>query len=141
MKQLKIVAIVLVAYVGLVAAFETLVGVMGSRHANRGVATDENWVLISTTAADGSRDDAVVAGLDFEGHLYVAANHWMHGWYDHAVEHLDVEVVVAGRRAPYLAVQVTGDERARVAAASRFPWVMRLLTGFPPRSFLRLDPR
>lgn len=141
MKSLKLVAIVLVSYIGLVAAFETLVGVMGSRHADRGVATDEDWVLISTTAADGSRDDAVVAGLDFEGHLYVAANHWMHRWYNLAVDHPEVEVVVSGKRAPYRAVPVTGEERDRVAAASRFPWVMRLLTGFPPRSFLRLDPR
>jgi hypothetical protein len=113
MKLLKVIAIVLVGYVGLVVTFETLVGVMGSRHADRGVASDED----------------------------VAANHWMHRWYKEALERPEVEAEIAGQRATYRAVPVTGDERDQLLAASRFPWVMRLLAGFPPRSFLRLDPR
>jgi hypothetical protein len=33
-----------------------------------------------------------------------------------------------------------GDELARVASRYRLPLLLRVLTGFPPRRFLRLDP-
>ncbi len=126
--------------VGVVVAFESFVLFMGSRHADNRVQPDEEWVTISTSDAEGSRD-AVVAGVENDGKLYVAANHWLRGCYHRAVLNADVEVAIAGQRMSYRAVQVTGEERARIADAYPLPWVLRLLTRFPPRSFLRLDPR
>jgi hypothetical protein len=52
-----------------------------------------------------------------------------------------VEITRAGQRAAYRAAPVSGEERVRVARDYTIPWVLRFLTGFPPRSFLRLVSR
>jgi hypothetical protein len=140
-KALKWMAIALGAYVGLVIAFESLVVVMGQRQADRGVQPGEDWLVIATTDADGGTKDTVVAGVEIDGQLYVAANHWPRGWYDRAVDRPDVEVVREGVRGTRRAVPVVGEERVSVTRKYELPWVIRFLTGFPPRSFLRLDPR
>jgi hypothetical protein len=139
-RALKPLAIALGVYVGVVVAFESLVGFMGKRQAERGVRPDEQWLVI-TTADAGRRYDTVVAGVELGGQLYVSANHWPRGWYSRAVENPEVEVTSAGETMPYRAVPVAGEERVRIARAYRLPWPIRLLTGFPPRSFLRLVPR
>lgn len=141
MKAIKWLGVVLGVYVGLVVAFESLVGFMGKRQAARGVSADEQWAVITTTDSDGSAKSTVVAGVEVGGQLYVSANHWPRGWYNRAVEHPDVEVTRAGEKKPYRAVPLTGEEEARIARDYQLPWAIRFLTGFPPRSFLRLDPR
>jgi len=113
---------------------------MGHRQAARGVQPGEDWLVITTTDADGS-NDTVVAGVESGGHLYVAANHWLRSWYNRVVKNPDIDVIRAGERMSYRAVPVTGDERVRIALDYKLPWAIRLLTGFPPRSFLRLNPR
>jgi len=90
--------------------------------------------------AEGS-SDTVVAGVESGGHLYAAANHWPRSWYNRAIENPDVKITRAGERADYRAVPVVGDERIRIARDYSLPWVIRLLSGFPTRSFLRMDPR
>ncbi len=141
MKLVKLLAITLGAYAGLVIAFESLVGIMGARHANRGVQSGEDWLLITTTNADGSRNHTVVAGVESDGQLYVAANHWPRAWYNRAVENPDVEIARDGEKTARRAVPVSEPERARIARDNELPWAIRFLTGFPPRAFLRLDPR
>lgn len=141
MKAVKLLAIVLGSYLGLVVAVESLVGVMGERQAERGAQPGEHWLVITTTDADGTASDTVVAGVESAGQLYVAANHWPRPWYNRALERPDLEVTRDSKRLAYRAVPVTGPERARIAADYSLPWVVRFLTGFPPRSFLRLSPR
>ena len=141
MKAIKVLLIVLGVYIGIVVAFEILVTTMGKRQADQGVSPDEHWLVISTTGADGRNIDTVIAGVEVAGALYVSANHWPRGWYHRALERPDVEITRAGTKTAYRAVPVDGDERARANAGYHLPWVVRLLTGFPPRSFLRLDPR
>jgi hypothetical protein len=114
---------------------------MGGRHAERGVQAGEDWLVITTVDTDGTVRDTVVAGVESGGQLYVAANHWPRAWYHRAVERPDVEVARAGEKSARRAVPVTGEERDRVARDGSIPWAIRFLTGFPPRSFLRLDPR
>ena len=140
MDAFKWLVIALGAYLGLVVAFEILVVTMGARQAGRGLRPGEDWLVLTTAGADGERD-TVVAGVESGGHLYVAANHWPRGWYKRAVENPDIEVTRAGEKTRRRAVPVTGEERVRVARDYGLPWAIRLLTGFPPRSFLRLDPR
>ena len=41
----------------------------------------------------------------------------------------------------FRAVPVTGAERDQISRDYSLPFWVRLLTGFPPRSYLRLDPR
>ncbi|MGH9884855.1 MAG: nitroreductase/quinone reductase family protein [bacterium] len=141
MKAIKWLAIALVAYVGLVVAFEGLVGFMGKRQAERGVQPGEQWIVITTTDTAGATHDTVIAGVERDGQLYVSANHWPRGWYTRAVAHPDVEVARGPEKKPYRAVPLEGEDRTRIAAQYELPWFIRFLTGFPPRSFLHLDPR
>ena len=57
-----------------------------------------------------------------------------------AVKCSSVTITRAGTRTAYRAVPVAGDERDRAARDYALPWPVRVLTGFPPRAFLRLDP-
>ena len=136
---MAIVGIAAAGYLGLVVAFESLVGYMGRRHARRGVQAGETWLLITATV-DGEDRSVVVAGVESAGRTYVAANHWPRTWYQRIVENPDVRVTVRGRQAAHRAVSVSGDEHARIAREYRLPLIVRILTGFPPRAFLRLDP-
>ena len=140
MKPIKWIAILLAAYVGLVVAFESLVVIMGRNQAARGLQPGEDWLVITTTDAEGSTD-TVVAGVESGGQLYVAANHWPHAWYARAIENPEVEITRGGERLAHRAVPVTGEERVRIARDYALPWAVRFLTGFPPRYFLRLNPR
>ena len=136
----KWIMILLGTYVGIVIAFGTFVVIMGSRQATRGVQPGEAWITITIAGENGSTD-TVVAGVESDGQLYVSANHWLRGWYHRALESPDVDVTRAGERLAYRAVPVSGAERERIARDYHLPWVIRFLTGFPPRSFLRLDRR
>ena len=140
MVEIEWIAILFGIYVGVVVAFATLVVIMGARQAARGVAPGEDWIVIAISDANGSTE-TVVAGVESDGQLYVSANHWLRGWYRRALENPDVDVTRAGERLPYRVVPVIGVERARIVRDYRIPWAIRFLTGFPPRSFLRLDRR
>lgn len=132
MKALKIVAIVVVVYVAIVAAFESLLGYFQP--------TAENTLVI-TTFEGGTPHDRVVSRLESDGQLYVAANHWPRAWYHRALENPEVQVTRGGETRDYRAVPVTGAEHDRVDADNSLGPFFRFLTGFPPRYFLRLEPR
>lgn len=133
MKAVKIAAIVLIAYVGLVAAFESLLGYFQPR--------SDSTIVIATIGADGAAQDRVVTPIEDGGRLYVAANHWPRSWYRRALENPGVRVTANGQTKDYLAVPVTGAEHDRLAVEHAHGIGFRILTGFPPRYFLRLDPR
>lgn len=132
MRGLKIVAILFLVWVGVVVAFESWLG-----YAQPSGATT---LTITTTDDHGNRKDRVVSRLDSGGALYVAANHWPRAWYSAVLEHPQVEVTLDGERRPYRAVPVTDEEYARVDAEHHLGLVFRILTGFPPRRIVRLDP-
>jgi len=98
-------------------------------------------LVITTTAQDGTSKGRALGYVESNGRLYVSANHWPRGWYNRAIENPNVQVTLDGEKADYLAVPVTGEELDRIIVEYRMPTVVRFLTGFPPRSFLRLDPR
>ena len=133
MKALKIVATVVLIYVGIVVAFETLIGYFQP--------TAGSTLVITTFEGDGTPHDRVVSGLESDGQLYVAANHWPRAWYDRALENPEVHVTLDGEKSDYRAVPVTGEEHDRVDSKNSLGVVFRILTGFPPRHFIRLDPR
>ena len=133
MKALKIVAYVLVGYAVLVAVLDVVIGF---------VQPDMDvGVLLSTTDAQGKTSSRMLAGVRMDDHLYVSANHWTRFWYYRALANPAVEVTVDGKRNPYTAVPVTGDELERIAAKYQMGFVLRFVCGFAPRRFLRLDPR
>ena len=132
MKIVKIVAVVVGIYAALVALFETWLGYsqpMGG-----------NTIVITTTDDDGVKKDRVVSGLEADGALYVAANHWPRAWYRQVLKHPEVEVTANGEKKSYRAVEVEGEEFDRVNEAHPLGPMIRVLTGFPPRRLVRLDP-
>jgi len=133
MKALKILAIVALVYVGIVAAFESLIGTLQPQSGS--------VLVITTFDGGGAPHDRVVSRLDSDGKLYVAANHWPRAWYRRALANPDVQATIDGQKSDHRAVPVTGAEHERVEGEHPAPLAFRILTGFPPRYFVRLDPR
>jgi hypothetical protein len=132
MRTVKWVVIALLGYVAIVAAFETLIGTVQP--------SNEQTIRITTFEPDGTAHDRVVSKLESNGQLYVAANHWPRAWYTRVLENPKIQVAVNGEKRDYRAVSVSGEEHERVDTEHALPFVFRVLTGFPPRYFVRLDP-
>ena len=133
MKAFKIAAIVVLVYVGIVVAFESLIGYFQP--------TAGSTLVITTFDGDGAPHDRVVSRLESNGRLYVAANHWPRAWYNRALETPEVQITLEGDRGDYRAVPVIGVEHDRLEGENSLGVVFRILTGFPPRYFVRLDLR
>jgi hypothetical protein len=132
MKAFKWVVILWVAYVGIVVVFESLIGVIQP--------ADESTLVITTTDAEGAHD-RVLSRLESDGKIYVAANHWPRAWYERALSTPEVQATIGAETRSYTATPVEGAEYDRVDAEHSLPFLLRVLTGFPPRPLLRLDPR
>ena len=133
MKIAKIAVILLLVWVGIVTVFESLIGYLQP--------SAGSTLVITTFDAGGAAHDRVVSRLESDGKLYVAANHWPRAWYRRALANPEVQATIDGEKRDLRAVPVTGEEHARVDAAHGLGLVFRILTGFPPRYFVRLDPR
>jgi len=133
MRFLKILAMLLAIYLAIVVAFESLLGYFQP--------ANERTIVISTTDDQGNTNDRVVSLLETDGNLYVAANHWPRDWYHDALERPDVDVTREGERQAYRAIPVIADEHDRVNSDNATGVIFKLLTGFPPRYFLRLEPK
>jgi hypothetical protein len=133
MKAIKIVGAVFLVYVLIVVAFESLLGYFQPY--------GEGMMVITTTDSSGESKPRVVAKLESEGKLYAAANHWPRAWYNQTLENPMVTVTIGDTEAAYTAVKVSDAEHERVDAEHSLPAFFRVLTGFPPRLFVRLDPR
>jgi hypothetical protein len=133
MKSLKVVGIVVVTYAAIIVAFESLIGYFQP--------ADESTLVITTFDSDGISHDRVVSPLKSNDQIYVATNHWIRAWYTRALDRPEVRVTLDGKTGDYRAVPVNGVEHDRVASENRLGPVLRILTGFPPRYFVRLDPR
>jgi len=132
MKALKIVAVLVVIYAGIVAAFESMIGYRQPKH--------ESAIVITTFDADGTAHDRVVSRLDTDGRMYVAANHWPRAWYRRALANPQVQASIDGEKKTFRAVPVEGAEFERVDGEHARGTVFLFLTGFPPRRLVRLDP-
>lgn len=133
MKFLKIAGILLAVYVGIVVLFESLIGYFQP--------TEGNTLVITTTDADGNRNDRVLSAIEDEGTLYVAANHWPRAWFNAVLENPEVGIVHGDVQGDYMAVPVSDAVHQRLdTEVQPLPFLVRFLTGFPPRYFVRLDP-
>lgn len=129
---LKGVAILFFVYVGVVVGFESLIGYFQPK--------DAGTIVIATHDDGGNTKQRVVSRIESDGKLYVAANHWPRRWYNEVLENPKVDVTLDGTTQAYVAVPVTGAEFDRVNTEHALPTVVRVLTGFPPRRLVRLDP-
>lgn len=132
MKAVKVVAILFGVYVAIVVIFESLLGYFQPANAQTHV--------ITTTSFKGTAETRVLARIESQGKLYAAANHWPRDWYRDALERPQVQITFDGDTQDYLAVPVSGAEHDQVDADNPLGPVFRILTGFPPRYFVRLDP-
>ncbi len=133
MKAVKIIGILILVYIGIVVAFESAIGYY--QPSNQGT------LVISTTDEDGATNDRVLARIESSDQLYVAANHWPRAWYSNALENRNVQVDLGEGKKDYLVVPIEDDEQGRVDSENSLPLVFKILTGFPPRYIIRLDPR
>ena len=132
-KAVKVVGLLCLAYVAIVGTFESMLGAFQPG--------GESTLVITTTDEGGATYDRVLARLESNGQLFVAANHWPRAWYKRALENPNVQVALDGVKGAYLAVPVTDEEHDRVNGENSLGVVFRFLTGFPPRYIVRLDPR
>lgn len=133
MKLIRILLIFLALYAALVVVFETWLGYAQP--------TSDGTLKITTTGDDGVAHTRVLARISVDGRLYVAVNHWPRGWYWQALDNPDVQVEAGDASGRYRAVDITGtDEYAIVDSARPLGTGFRILTGFPPRRILRLEP-
>lgn len=131
-KPIKIVIILMASYAMLVVLFESSLGYFQPES----VST----LQIATVDADGAVNQRIVARLESAGQLYVAANHWPRAWYREALANPVVQINSGSEQGGYVAVPIEGIEHDSVNADNSLGLMFRILTGFPPRYFLRLDP-
>ena len=131
MKILKVISIgLIVVYIALVVLFESWLGYSQPSNQNS---------LVITTFDDQVAKHRVLSAVNNDGKLYVSANHWPRSWYRQALSNPNVEVNYKGETNSYLAVPVEGKEHDKLKEEHAHPLTFRILTGFPPRYFLRLD--
>ncbi len=130
--MLKKLGITLLVYIGIVFAFESMIGFFQPEAGKT--------LVITTTNDEGVSNDRVLARLETDGKIYVAANHWPRAWYKQALANPSVDAAFEGQRGNYRAVPVSEVEHVRVQEENNPGFAFRILTGFPPRYFLRLDP-
>ena len=131
---MKIVRITLISligiYIGLVVLFESWLGYSQPTNTNS---------LVITTFDSMEAKDRVLSAVNNDGKLYVSANHWPRSWYRQTLSNPNVEVLYKGEKKSYLAVPVEGEEHDRLMKEHAHPLTFRILTGFPPRYFIRFD--
>lgn len=130
---MKILVTLVLVYVAIVAAFESLVGFIQP--------AGGSTLVLTTFDPDGTAHDRVLARLDTDGKVYVSANHWPRAWYRRALAHPEVQAIIDGQKGNYRVVSVSGSEAERVEREHPHKLWFRFVTGFPPRHFVRLDPR
>ena len=132
MKILKIVLIIIAVYIGLVVVFESLLGYFQP--------AGQTTLMITTQDEDRQSNSRVLQLISSEDKIYVAANHWPRAWYQNALEKPAVKATIAGNTSDYHAMPVSAPEYKKLMTEFAHPIWFRVLTGFPPREFIRLDP-
>ena len=133
----KILLGIAIFYVALVAAFETWLGYSQPR--------GEQNLVLTMTGDDGEEIKRVLSLFQSEGELYLAANHWPRAWFRQAKRNPDVHIEFGGERAPdsgnFTVIPIDDADHERVLNDNPIGLFGRFLMGFPPREFLRLEPK
>ena len=127
---IRIIGILFGFYILIVVAFESLLGYYQPQSGN---------TIVITTYDGEEGADRVVTELASNGQRYIAVNHWPRAWYYRLLDNPRITVTKDEITSENIAVSVEGEEQDRVQADNHTGIVFRLLTGFPPRYFVRLD--
>ncbi len=129
----KYAGFTLAVYVGLVIAFESLIGYFQPQNA----ATLSLTVYESKTQPH----ERVLSRIEHDNKLYVAVNHWPRAWFRTLQENPSVRVAYADQDFAATARVVEDQaELSSIETARPLSWWFKLLTGYPPRYFVRLEP-
>ena len=131
-KTLKIVLILIGLYAASVALFESLLGYFQPEN--------QATLVVTTFDAGDVGADRVLVRIEHEGELFVAVNHWPRQWYGRLLGNDQVRVRYEDIDARYTASKVLDAEADALDAARPLGLGFRVLTGFPPRYFVRLTP-
>jgi hypothetical protein len=129
-KWIKIGALLLVLYAGVVATFESLLGYFQPEN--------QETLVITTFDEAGEGADRVVVRIEHGGELFVAVNHWPRQWYYRLLDNDEVRIRYDGVDGLFQASKVSDDEAQVIDAVRPLGLGFRILTGFPPRYFVRL---
>lgn len=132
MNLIWIASYILVGYVAILLATEVLVW--------RVQPAMDGGVRLAIRSDDGEQIERTVYGHIFDGTLYVSSNHWFRSWYRAALKNPEIDVIRDGESQPYRASVVVGEEHSRVLQSYNMGFFLRLLCGFAPSKFLRLEP-
>ena len=133
MKALKVIGALVAVYLVVIIAFESMLGY--TQPAN------EHTLMLTVSDDDGQPHQRVLARIEHEDQLYVAVNHWPRAWFHALQKNPSVTVEYADISMAATAIVITDQtELASVDAARPLGIGFRILTGFPPRHFVRLDP-
>ena len=127
---IRIIGILFGFYILIVVAFESLLGYYQPQSGN---------TIVITTYDGEEGADRVVTELASNGQRYIAVNHWPRAWYYRLLDNPRITVTKDEITSENIAISVEGKEHDRVQADNHIGIVFRLLTGFPPRYFVRLD--
>jgi hypothetical protein len=143
MNLIRYAAIAALAYVGLVVLAETLLGFVQPRFDRPPVGEWEGTIVITTVGSDGSTEKRVVTPMLSDGRLIVSANHWPRSWYRRVLENQDVQITSGGKTTDFRAVIIPPDSPEHDELEREHPHsaLFRFATGYPPRRFVRLEPR
>jgi len=133
MDYLYVMLYILGGYAGLVLLAETLVW--------RIQPAMDGGVRITVTPDGGAPLQRHLYGFEHDGKLFVASNHWFRKWYYAALDYPDIEVTRDGVTRPFTARTVHGEEHERLSKDYNMGFVLRLICGFAPSKFLRLEPK
>ena len=128
----KLPLLLLLIYVGIVAVAESALGYFQP--------SSGNTLVITTEDSDGGRRERVLSRLELNNQLFVAVNHWPRAWYRRVRQNPSVQVDLNGTKRNYLALSATEEERQSLKDQFGLSFGFRLVTGFPPRYFIRLEP-
>ena len=127
---IRIIGILFGFYILIVVAFESLLGYYQPQSGH---------IIVITTYDGEEGADRVVTELASTGQRYIAVNHWPRAWYYRLLDNPRITVTKDEINSENIAISVEGEEHDRVQADNHIGIVFRLLTGFPPRYFVRLD--
>lgn len=120
-------------YIGVVVLFESLIGYFQPQNA----AT-----LALTVYESGEQPHVrILSRIEHRDNLYVAVNHWPRAWFRTLQDNPSVRVAY-GERDFGATAQLVEDpsEISSIETDRPLTWWFRLLTGYPPRYFVRLEP-
>lgn len=103
------------------------------------VQPDMDGMVTLHIGRDERRITRKLYGFDYNGKLYVASNHWVRRWYYAAIDKAEIEVERAGNVTRRTAVLIDGDEESEVSREYGQGLLLRIMCGFAPQRFLRLD--